>query len=555
MQTLTAPWCVGGDFNVTLELSERVGIGDHSGSMRCFQDFVLQANVVNIPQKGTPFTWSNNRENQTWARLDRFLFSPSILMWFPGLLQQSLSICLSVHNPVMINEEAKRWGPSPFSFVNWWLEEKDMMKEATKGWTECKVSGSKGVVLFSKAKATKIALKRWLKSNKLKVENPKELENKLVLIDTKAQKEGWTDQLRYQRLNLVKELWKAFEARFSEDEVLLALLSCDGNKALGPDGFNINFIKAQWKVIQKDLMNFINEFHKDGSVVKEVNGAFIALIPKVGNPNSIKDYRPICLVSKVLANRLRKVMSSIIGETQMAFLAKRQIVDSLVIAEEIISKWKSEKEGGLVAKLDFEKAYDNVDHMLEGMGFGSRWRGWINECVSSPRLYVLVNGEPMEEFDMEKGLRQGDPISPFLFNIVVEGLNILLQRASNLGMIAGENFEDSNVHVTHLQFADDTIHFLKPKLEYIRNAKRVLRCFELASGLRINFHKSCLVHVGMNREREISVWASAFKCKQASLPISYLEFPLEARPRSKNFWIPLVSKIEKRLSRWKRASV
>ncbi|KAK2642977.1 hypothetical protein Ddye_024740 [Dipteronia dyeriana] len=100
---------------------------------------------------------------------------------------------------------------------------------------------------------------------------------------------------------------------------------------------------------------------------------------------------------------------------------------------------------------------------------------------------------------MEKCLRQGDPISPLFFNIAVEGLNVLLQRAQHLELIEGEGFEEDNVNITHLQFADDAILFLKPRMKFILIAKRVLRCFELASGLKINFHKSCVVQMGMMR--------------------------------------------------------
>lgn len=314
------------------------------------------------------------------------------------------------------------------------------------------------------------------------------------------------------------------ENNFSVVEVSAALASCEGNKAPGPDGFNLNFVKTHWQAIQGDFMAFLNEFHENGSMVKELNRAFIALIPKVEKPTCMKDFRPICLVSslykihaKVLSNRLRRVMDSIIGETQMAFVKNRQIVDSFVVAEEIINLWKHDKDGGLLLKLDFEKAYDSVDHdfldcMMEKMGFGSRWRGWIQACISSPLLSVMVNGKPTPQFGMERGLRQGDPISPFLFNIVVEGLNCMLKKALALGLIGGEDFGNNKVHITHLQFADDTVIFLKPRMDYLLNVKRVLRCFELVSGLRINYHKSCVVRVGLGRSGESSVWASAFKC-------------------------------------------
>ncbi|KAK2639559.1 hypothetical protein Ddye_027354 [Dipteronia dyeriana] len=109
--------------------------------------------------------------------------------------------------------------------------------------------------------------------------------------------------------------------------------------------------------------------------------------------------------------------------------------------------------------------------------------------------------------------------------MVVEGLNVLIQKVVNLGLIEGERFDDDKVHIYHLQFADDTILFVKLRLDYHPNAKRVLRCFELASGLKINFHKSGVVHVGIGRAEESEYWAKLFKCKKAILPITYLGFP------------------------------
>ncbi|KAK0607568.1 hypothetical protein LWI29_016836 [Acer saccharum] len=331
------------------------------------------------------------------------------------------------------------------------------------------------------------------------------------------------------------------EDRFKEEEVWEAVCNCDGNKAPGPDGLNLNFIKANWGVIRMDFMQFIQEFYDDGKIVRDLNKTFITLIPKCGHPETVRDFRPISLVSsmykilaKVLANRLKKVMDSVIGENQMAFVANRQIMDSFVVAEEIIHKWRKDKVGGLLVKLDFEKAYDSVDHsfldfIMEEMGFGCRWRQWMKWCIATPSISVLVNRSPTAEFSMERGLRQGDPLSPFLFNLVVESLSGCFKKATGLGLVRGVVFGEGEVQVTHLQYVDDTILFLEPKVEYIVNFRRILRCFEVASGLRINFHKSCVVRVGKPRGGE-SEWADIFKCKKASFPILYLGMPLGARP-------------------------
>ncbi|KAK3224332.1 hypothetical protein Dsin_011357 [Dipteronia sinensis] len=177
---------------------------------------------------------------------------------------------------------------------------------------------------------------------------------------------------------------KFFEEVFTVEEVREVLKECDGNKAPGPDGFKVNFIKKIRKDIEGDFMDFMQEYNLDGAKVKYLNHSFVTLIPKTLNLNSLSEYRPISLVNslykvlaKVLSNRMRKVLNEVIGEAQMAFVVRRQIIDSFVIANEVISNWRREKEGGIVLKLDFEKAYNSVDHKfldlcLEGMGFGER---------------------------------------------------------------------------------------------------------------------------------------------------------------------------------------
>ena len=157
------------------------------------------------------------------------------------------------------------------------------------------------------------------------------------------------------------------------------------------------------------------------------------------------------------------------------------------------------EEGGILLKLNFEKAYDSVDHKfldlcMEGMGFGEKWRGWIHHCVSSPKISVLVNGSPTREFGVGRGLRQGDPLSSFLFNIVVEALSKMLLKARDLNLFKDKVFGGNQI--THLQFADDTLLFLDAKEESMVNVRRVWRCFKIRSSLKINFHKSGMVKIG-----------------------------------------------------------
>ncbi|KAK3231067.1 hypothetical protein Dsin_002948 [Dipteronia sinensis] len=195
--------------------------------------------------------------------------------------------------------------------------------------------------------------------------------------------------------------------------------------------------------------------------------------------------------------------------------------------------------------------YQNVLLLATSFSSYPKWRHWIGCCISTPMVLVLVNGRPTAQFGVQKGLRQGDPLSPFLFNIVVEGLNCLLLKARRLNMIQGMSYGEEGVHITHLQFADDTILFLKPQMDYLLNTKWILRCFETASGLRINFHKTCLLKVGKNSVDTRS-WARVFKCKRETLPITYLGFSLGGRLCAKIFWKNVVQWIEKRLVPWKK---
>ncbi|KAK3199814.1 hypothetical protein Dsin_023229 [Dipteronia sinensis] len=210
---------------------------------------------------------------------------------------------------------------------------------------------------------------------------------------------------------------EGLEMEFKVEEVWETVNGWDGNKAPGLDELNLNFINKDWEEIREDFMTFILEFYDDGSVVRELNTTFITLIPKKKRLTMVNDFRPIRLVgsmhkilANVLSNRIKRVMKSVGGDFQMAFVEGRQITNSFVIAEEIINKWKRDGDGGVVIKLDFEKAYDStdpgfLDEVLGCMGFGDRWRSWISECVSSPLMSILINGSPTPQFGIKRGLR------------------------------------------------------------------------------------------------------------------------------------------------------
>lgn len=142
-------------------------------------------------------------------------------------------------------------------------------------------------------------------------------------------------------------------------------------------------------------------------------------------------------------------------------------------------------------------------------------------------------------------------MSPFLFNIVAEGLNMLFQRTKALGLIKGAVIGHKETNITHLQFADDTVVFCKAEEQEILNVKRILRCFEVLSGLRINFHKSHVSGVGV-QEEVLAAFAEKLHCQSKKLPFMYLGLPLGASPKRKTLWLPVINKFKSKLVSWKR---
>ncbi|XP_016168738.1 uncharacterized protein LOC107611308 [Arachis ipaensis] len=165
-------------------------------------------------------------------------------------------------------------------------------------------------------------------------------------------------------------------------------------------------------------------------------------------------------------------------------------------------------------------------------------------------MSVLINGSPSKPFKMERGLRQGDPLSRFLFVLVIDVLHRMLGVAVRNRCISPLLVGRDQVELSHLQFADDTILFCPPEEETIKNYRRILRCFELMSGLSINFDKSSLIPINCD-DQWVQCMSRMLGCKIASLLVKYLGIPLGANPRLVRTWKPIIEKVEEKLSIWK----
>ncbi|XP_057739799.1 uncharacterized protein LOC130956860 [Arachis stenosperma] len=151
------------------------------------------------------------------------------------------------------------------------------------------------------------------------------------------------------------------------------------------------------------------------------------------------------------------------------------------------------------------------------------------ECVSTSSMLVLINSSPSKPFKMERGLRQSDPLSPFLFVLVMDVLHRMFEEAFRNGHISPLLVGRDHIELWHFQFADNTILFCPPEEEIVKNYRRILRCFELMSGLSVNFDKSSLIPVNCD-DQWVQRMCSVLDCKEASLPVKYLGISLGANP-------------------------
>ncbi|MCH83420.1 LINE-1 reverse transcriptase like, partial [Trifolium medium] len=288
----------------------------------------------------------------------------------------------------------------------------------------------------------------------------------------------------------------ALTATFSLEEIQKVVMESDRNKSPGPDGFNFTFVKSCWDILKGEIRVMFDQFHGIGKLPKSLLSYFVALIPKVSSPFGLGDFRPISLlgclyklIAKVLAGRLAKVMHSLIASTQSAFIKGSNLVDGVLVVNEVVDSAERLGKECLIFKVDFEKAYDSVDwgfleYMLRRFGFCDVWIGWMRACVFGGNLSMLVNGSPTREINIQRGLKQGDPLAPFLFLLVAKGFGGVMRRAGELNLFKGFKIQNDGPIISHLQYADDTLCIGEASVDNLWTLKAILRGFELASGLK-----------------------------------------------------------------------
>jgi hypothetical protein len=289
---------------------------------------------------------------------------------------------------------------------------------------------------------------------------------------------------------------------FSFEEIHKVVFDLKHNSAPGPDGLPAEFFQDFWDIIKKEIWNLCDDFSKGILDIERLNYGLITLIPKVDNAMEITKFRPICLlnvcykiITKTLNNRLSNCIQKIISKNQFGFVKGKYILDCVVALHEVVHEVKRKKQNGIILKIDFEKAYDKVNwhflyNMLQLKGFGDKWSDWVMKTVRGGKVAIRTNGMIGPFFPTHKGVRQGDPFSPLLFNIAADGLACLIEKAQEKKLIEGLIPHIIKNGCAYLQYADDTILLLQDNLEFARNLKFILILLKKCLALRLIFKKA-----------------------------------------------------------------
>lgn len=326
-------------------------------------------------------------------------------------------------------------------------------------------------------------------------------------------------------------------AEVEEEEVKGVIWNGKEGKSPSTDSFTLSFFKAAWEVVGKEVIKAVRYFFKFGKLMTGVNATFISLIPKKLDAINFGDYRPISLcnllykfITKIMANRLSKVIKSLVRINQTAFIQGRSIVENVLMCHEVVRGFERKNHSKVVIlKIDIRKTYDSVSwdfvkETMVKMNFSIKFVEWMMKCITKPRFSVLINGSPKGFFHSTRGLRQGDPISPLLFCLVMECFSVLLEREVHEGNIALIS-KCRTTNSSHLVFPDDLMIFSRTDVASLIAIKRVLNIFADYSRVHVNKNKSTQIFACVN-ESEVQALLRILDFNRGKLPMRYLGVPV-----------------------------
>ncbi|KAG7582623.1 Zinc knuckle CX2CX4HX4C [Arabidopsis suecica] len=517
--TRNEPWFVVGDLNGIWDNSEKLGgpARDES-SFFPFRNMVQDCRLRDIPFSGNKFSWAGKR-NDMWIqiRLDRALGNSAWFHLFPRVHAEYLERIGSDHRPLLtrfVNENQSFFGR--FMFDKRWTSKPETMEIIRQGWNQDSSNGN--LSLFDRIAACRRSLSHWKRSSQ---SNSK---TAIKLLREKLEKEG---SKQFPNFNLLRTWrWELADA-YRAEEVYWKQRSHENWLHNGDRNTKYFHGSVQRKRAQNKIFSLIDERgveqFSDGSkgniavdyfqqlfTSSQPTDASVLLsgmTPRVTQAMNVELTKPI--TNEEIKQAVFSIKSSsapgadaIVSDAQGAFVSGRLISDNILIAHEMVHALRTNPdcdEDFMAIKTDMSKAYDRVEwnfleELFHRLGFDQKWIHWIMVCVRSVTYSVLLNGNSYGFIKPERGLRQGDPLSPFLFILCAEALVHIMNTAEQEGRISGLRLTQSCPSVQHLLFADDSLFICRATF---KEGSEILQCLKLygdASGQEINFQKSSITY-------------------------------------------------------------
>jgi hypothetical protein len=345
---------------------------------------------------------------------------------------------------------------------------------------------------------------------------------------------------------------------YSCEEVRKAVFMMHPNKSPGPNGFTADFYQCHWNLVGSDSSAAVLSFLNGDDMEAVVNNTILVLIPKVKNPQELTHFRPISqcnvlykICSKVITNRLRTILDDIISEEQSTFVLGRLITDNALVAYECIHylKRKKGKVGACAVKLDMAKAYDKVEwryleEVMIKLGFSDNFVHLVMKCVTTVSFRVRVNDSLSESFTPTRGIRQGDPLSPYLFLLCAEGLSSLLKNVRLQFLSKGIRVGIHTPWVSHLLFADDCLIFTQATERGGQRLMEILHQYQRGSGQLVNMAKSAIYFSKNCNDDEKQMVKNVTGIQNEALCEKYLGLPTAVGRSTKDSFEAIPTKSE-----------
>ena len=354
---------------------------------------------------------------------------------------------------------------------------------------------------------------------------------------------------------ITDDLNQELETNITQMEIERALTSMIRGKSPGEDGLTVAFYQEMWEQIKQLYFEMVTEVWKEEQMPKSMKVGILRLLPKPRKDLlSPASWRPICLqgvdlkiVAKVIAERIKKVVEQVVHDDQIGFRAGKYIGETLQLIMDLIDYTDKQKMPGYIVSLDIEKAFDSVewtylDKVLSAMGLGENILKWINILRINSTIKINNNGWTTKQFETTRGLKQGDPLSPYLFLLSIEPLAQVIREEKRI-----KGIKINDIEFKMSQYADDTTLYCGDEAS-LDQVKIAMDQFYEISGYKNNIQKTGIIGIGINKNKIGNI--KGFNVQKTPITILGLDFETNLT-NMRNFNVKgKVSKMKKILANW-----